>query len=158
MIDGPLGQEIDDLYRSSGLERLSDTQRIALDRALGAWVPGLRVVLIDAGHAQYSGLDDHTFEAALARVAWHEWGHALSLDRSTSEDVAAGDNLLEIAPEGVAENVRMAGYRPRERTHELVAEIYALLMARRRRGHTDQPPWLADEIWSLIVRVTEWNP
>jgi hypothetical protein len=157
-VDGPLGQEVVNLRRSAGHPEPDHSERQALDAALGVWVPDLRVVLVDAGHEKHVGLDETSYEAALARVAWHEWGHALSLDRATNADIEAGDRLLELAPEGVSAIVRGAGYRSRERTHELVAEIYALLMARRRRGETGQPPWLDDEIWSLMKRVTEWGP
>lgn len=156
-VDRPLGQEFADLRRSAGVRDLGDAERRLLDLALGVWVPDLRLVLVDAGHEAHGALDDTSYEAALARIAWHEWGHALSVDRSTSSDVETGDRLLELAPSGVAEIIRGADYRSRERTHELVAEIYALLMSRRRRGQTGQPPWLADEIWNLMRRVAEWR-
>jgi hypothetical protein len=115
------------------------------------------VVLLNAKHDKFEGLNSDSFEAALARVAWHEWGHALSLDRATQEDVSEGPSLLRHAPGGIAETIRGGGYGSREITHELVAEIYALLMARRRRGVGGKPPWLADDLWALIVRVTEWS-
>ena len=156
-VNRPLGQEIADLRRSAGARELGDAERRMLDRALGVWVPDLRLVLVDAGHEKHVALNERSYEAALARIAWHEWGHALSLDRATGADVDAGSRLLKLAPRGVAEIIRSADYRLRERTHELVAEIYALLMARRRRGQTGQPPWLADEIWDLMKRVADWD-
>lgn len=157
LVDRPLGQEVADLRRSAGVRELGADERRTLDLALGVWIPDLRLVLVDAGHKAHVGLDATSYEAALARVAWHEWGHALSLDRATESDVEAGDRLLELAPRGVAEIIRSADYRLRERTHELVAEIYALLMARRRRGQTGQPTWLVDEIWNLMTRVANWT-
>jgi hypothetical protein len=84
-------------------------------------------------------------------------GDALSLHRATNDDVEAGERLLELAPEGVAGIIRGAGYRSRELTHELVAETYALLMARRRRGQKGRPLWLNVEIWNLMKRVVEWD-
>jgi len=42
-------------------------------------------------------------------------------------------------------------------THELVAEIYALLMSRRRRGQAGQPAWLDHEIYELVRRVSGWS-
>ncbi len=114
-------------------------------------------MLIDAGHGKYAGLNVSSYEEFLAHVAWHEWAHALSVTRSTAEDVAAGDRLLELAPPGVAEIIRGAGYRKRAYAHEVVAEIYVLLMARRRRGETGRPIWLANEIYEIVVRVTGWN-
>ena len=93
-------------------------------------------MLLDAGHSGLIGLDESTYEGLLARVAWHEWGHALSVKRATDEDVGDGHRLLAKAPPGVANFIRGGGYRPRDYTHELVADIYALLMLRRRRGQT----------------------
>ena len=93
----------------------------------------------------------------IVRTFWHEWGHALSLARATTSDVAAGEYLLGLAPSGVGEYIRGQGYRQRQYTHEVIAEIYALLMARRRRGETGRPPWLDDELYDLLRRVCGWN-
>jgi hypothetical protein len=53
--------------------------------------------------------------------------------------------------------IRGGGYRAIEYTPELVAETYALLMARRHRKRFGKPPWLDDEIYSLVKRVTGWG-
>ena len=137
--------------------RGSARSRADLDRALGAWIERLRIVVIDAGHPALVGLDDHSYEAMLVRTFWHEWGHALSLARATAADVAAGEQLVNLAPAGVGEYIRSAGYRQSQYTHEVIAEIYALLMARRRRGEAGQPAWLDDEIHELVRRVCGWN-
>lgn len=125
--------------------------------AVGVWVPSLKLVLLNAAHPALIGLDDASYEAVLARTAWHEWGHALSVARASVDDIANGGALLDLAPEGVAEFIRNGNYRSYEYTHELVAECYALLMSRRRRGQGGRPPWLADEIYELVRRVTGWN-
>ena len=111
-----------------------------------------------SGTQKLKGLDRPTLERVIARLAWHEWGHALSLDRCSPEDVAAGRGLLELAPEGVRENIRAAQYRPKQYTHEVVAEIYAMLIGRRRRDQVGRPQWLNDEIYELVMRVTGWTP
>lgn len=90
-------------------------------------------------------------------MAWHEWAHALGVVRATADDVTAGLRPLDLAPYGVREGIRRAGYRRREYTGELIAETYALLMARRRRGETGQPPWLDDAIYELVRRVCGWS-
>lgn len=90
------------------------------------------------------------------RTAWHEWGHALSVVRCSQEDVIAGRTLLDLAPTGLRESIRQAGYRSNDCTHELVAEACALLVARRRRGAAGRPSWLDREIYSLVKRVTDW--
>jgi hypothetical protein len=152
-----LGQVVDDLLRSAGSARLPLAAAAELDRSAGIWIAELRLVVINAAHPALSDLDDPSYEAMLARIAWHEWAHALAVVRADRDDVAAGERLVALAPEGVARFIRRAGYRRSEYTHELVAEIYALLMSRRRRGQTGQPKWLDDEIYELVRRVSGWT-
>jgi len=156
IVTGPIGSIADDMLRSAGQLGLLPPARSRLDGALGAWVPGLQVLLINIGHPAIAGLDTQAHEAFVAHIAWHEWGHALSLARCSPEDVAAGDKLLALAPEGISEGIRSAGYGAKNYTHEVVAETYALMMARRIRGHRDKPTWLDDEIYNLLKRVTGW--
>lgn len=157
VVDRPLGTTVDELRRSANLSPVRGRQRTELDRALGVCVPELRLIVIDAGHPSHAGLDARTYEAALARIAWHEWGHALALARATAHDVSQGKRLLGLAPAGIAQGIRAAGYRANEYTHELIAETYALLMSRRRRGAGGRPPWLNAEIFDLMIRTTGWS-
>lgn len=157
VVDQPLGAAADGFLRSAGHRALSSSARRMLDLALGVWMQELRIILVHAGHAKLAGLDEATYEAFVARTAWHEWGHALSIVRCSQEDIAAGRRLLDLAPDGVREGIRGASYRPNDYTHELVAETYALLMARRRRKASGKPPWLDDEIYDLVKRVTGWS-
>jgi hypothetical protein len=152
-----LGTYTDELLRSADRGSLSSTGIARANSALALWVPDLRVVLINESHPAFDGLDDPTKVYDLSRVAWHEWGHALSLDRAGEEDIAAGEHYVELLPEGFARLVRQAGYRRREYTHEVVAEIYAMLMTRRRQGKTGRPPWLHPEVYELVRRVAGWN-
>lgn len=152
----PLGTYADDLLRSAGYPGLSSTNRNGRDRARGLWIPELRVILIHAVHPDYEGLDEPSRENALARVAWHEWGHALGIHGASDDDIAAGPKLLDALPEGLARTIRSADYLPREYTHEIVAEVYALLMIRRRRGIIGRPSWVSDEIDELMRRVVGW--
>jgi hypothetical protein len=148
-----LGTYTDELLRSADRGSLSAEEIARANDALALWVPELRVMLINDGHPAFDGLDGPTLTYDLSRVAWHEWGHALSLDRAGEEDIAAGEHYVELVPEGIAKNVRQAGYRRREYTHEVVAEIYAILMIRRRQGKTERPPWLHPEVYELVRRV-----
>jgi hypothetical protein len=156
-IDQPLGTAVDGFLRSAGQRGLSAAARRRLDLALGVWLQELRIILLDVGHPKLAGLDQATYEAFLMRTAWHEWGHALSVVRCSQDDVADGRKLLDLAPTGLRESIRRAGYRSTDCTHELVAETYALLLARRRRGATGRPPWLDGEIYNLVKRVTDWK-
>ncbi len=158
VIDRPLGTHLAELLASAGARTLAAADSRRLDDAVGVWIPELRVVVVDAGHRALVGLDEGSYEVMVVRAAWHEWGHALSLARATSADVLDGERLLSLAPPGIAEVIRSAGYLRGEYTHELVAETYALLMARRRRGEVGKPAWLHDEIWALMRRVCGWTP
>jgi hypothetical protein len=144
------------MLHSADQPGLTAAARSRLDGALGAWVPGLDVLLINAGHAAIVGLDAQAYEAFVAHIAWHEWGHALSLARCSPEDVTTGQRLLELAPMGISEGIRSSGYPASSYTHEVIAETYALMMARRIRGYRDKPTWLDDKIYNLLKRVTGW--
>lgn len=152
-----LGTYTDELLRSAGLGPLPESEIARANAALALWVPDLRVVLINVEHPAFDGLDGPTLTYDLSRVAWHEWGHALSLDRAGEGDVAAGERYVELLPKPLARLVREAGYRRREYTHEVVAEIYAMLMTRRRQGQTGRPPWLHREVYELVRRVAGWT-
>jgi hypothetical protein len=152
-----LGTYADELLRSADRGSLPRAEIVRANDALALWVPELRVVLINGGHSAFDGLDDPTLRYDLSRVAWHEWGHALSIDRAAEADIAAGERYLALLPDGLAEFIRQAGYRRREYTHEVVAEIYAILMILRRQGKTGRPPWLHREVYELVRRVAGWN-
>lgn len=149
----PLGTYTDELLRSAGCGSLPADEISRSNDALALWVPDLRVVLINVSHFAFDGLDASTLDYDLSRVAWHEWGHALSLDRADEDDIAAGERYVELLPEGLARHIRQVGYRRREYTHEIVAEIYAILMIWRRQGNAGQPPWLHPEVYELVRRV-----
>jgi hypothetical protein len=121
------------------------------------WNGQLKIVLIRDGHPAWKGLDPGSREVFLSRVAWHEWGHALSVECCDASDVAAGERLLELAPEGVAERIRRGGYSRKELTFEIVADTYALLIARRSTGLKGRPAWLSEDIYELMTRVTGWS-
>ncbi|HEX5853667.1 MAG TPA: hypothetical protein VFY36_11295 [Solirubrobacteraceae bacterium] len=153
----PLGLAAEAFLLSAGMKSYPLSTRTELDQALGIWLRELQIVLINESHPKLAEVDDVTREEFIARIAWHEWGHALSIARCSEDDVAAGARLLQLAPAGIRERVREAGYRPREYTHEVIAETYALLMLRRLKGGSGQPSWLHDEIYSLLKAMTEWN-
>ncbi len=124
---------------------------------MAVWIGQLRLMVLDGGHRLLEGLDETAYNWFVYNNAWHEWGHALSIGLCSPEDVAAGRRLLELAPEGVRESIRQGGYRVGGYTHELVANVYALLMIRRWRNVLGRPEWLNEEIYKLVVRVTGWT-
>lgn len=153
-----LGVVADELLRTAGCGSLPAAEVNRANAALALWVPDIRVVLINESHPAFDGLDGPTLAYDLSRVAWHEWGHALSLDRTAEAEIRAGEHYVGLLPEGLARIVRQAGYRRREYTHEVVAEVYAMLMTRRRQGRTGRPDWLHPEVYELVRRVAGWNP
>jgi hypothetical protein len=157
VVNESLGSAVDRLLRSAGHAGLSRTDQLSTDDSLGVWIPQLRLMVVDVGHESADGLDERAYDEVVSGTAWHEWGHALSLDRCSPEDVPDGKRLLELAPEGVRESVRKGGYRVSEYTHELVANVYALLMTRRRQDLLERPQWINQEIYKLVVRVTGWT-
>jgi hypothetical protein len=68
-----------------------------------------------------------------------------------------GSTLLDLAPTTVSDSIRGAGYRRYEYTHELVAQIYSLLIERRQRKESERPSWLNQELYDLVKRVTAWR-
>jgi hypothetical protein len=81
--------EVLDLY-----ETLLETppRPTALDGAAAVWLNGLRTVAFNGPLLQRAalGLDDPTRRLVVARIAWHEYGHALSVPRhDLVEDFAA---------------------------------------------------------------------
>jgi hypothetical protein len=157
VVNEPLGSVVDGFMRSGGHPGLSPAGQLWMDKALAVWIGRLRLMVMDGGHRLLEGLDEAAYEWFVYNNAWHEWGHALSLDRCSPEDVAAGRRLLELAPEGVRESILHGGYRVGGYTHELVANVYALLMIRRWRNVLGRPEWLNEEIYNLVVRVTGWT-
>jgi hypothetical protein len=153
----PLGEAVDGLRRSAGLSGLSESGKRRLRDACGVWIPELRLVVLNAEHPGLQGLTGESFEAFGAEIAWHEWGHALSIARCSPDDVAAGRALLDLCPPEIRDDIRAAGYGARGYTHEIMAVLYSVMMRRRVRGQSGQPPWLANEIYALFQSVTDWT-
>ncbi len=157
VVEQALGSPIHELLQSAGHRGLSEQSRMQTNMAVAAWVPDLRIIVFNARHPALDGLSERAFEQFLTRTAWHEWGHALSMVRCTTEDIAAGPRLIEAAPTTVGGSIRGAGYRRHEYTHELVAQIYSLLIARRQQKESEKPSWLHQELYQLVKRVTAWT-
>lgn len=149
----PLGVAVDARLRSAGHGGCSPARILADNAALGMWIRELRLMLINEKHEALIDTDQSTCEALLTWVAWHEWGHALSIEDQSAHDPAEGHRLLALAPDGIRERVRRAHYPRREYIHELIAETYALLMRERVEGRSGRPSWLPNEIYNLMARV-----
>jgi hypothetical protein len=157
VVDQPIGEAVDDFRRSAGLPGLATAEKTRLTDAFGVWIKDLHVVLIRGDHPRLRGLEPTAVEQFIARVVWHEVGHALSVARCSWQDRRNGRRLLDLCPDGIAEDVRSANYGVSSYTHEVVAEVFAFLMERRQRGQRGKPAWLDPEIYDLICRVTAWT-
>jgi hypothetical protein len=153
IVDRPLGEVTEELLRSAGRTPLSNVQTEEDNKALGIWLPDLRLMLINEGHPEILSADSRTREALLTWVAWHEWGHALSVASHAPHDPSEGARLRALAPAGIQERIRRGNYPRTEYIHELIAETYALLMRESVEGRPGQPPWLPDEIYQLMTRI-----
>jgi hypothetical protein len=149
----PLGVAVDARLRSAGHNGSIPARIRADNAALGMWIRELRLVLINEKHGALIDTDRSTREALLTWVAWHEWGHALSIGGQSTHDPAEGDRLLALAPNGIRERIRRAHYPRSEYIHELIAETYALLMREKVEGRSGRPSWLPNEIYNLMARV-----
>jgi hypothetical protein len=149
----PLGAAVDARLRSAGHNGHTPARIQADNAALGMWIRELRLVLISETHEALVDTDQATREELLTWVAWHEWGHALSIEGPSAHDPAEGERLLALAPDGIRERIRRAHYPRREYIHELIAETYALLMRGKVEGRSGRPSWLPNEIYNLMAHV-----
>jgi hypothetical protein len=86
-VDEPLGTAIAARRRSAGVGGSSATRIKADNAALGMWISELRLMLINDAHPAVAAAGKSTREVLLTWVAWHEWGHALSLTRRNSRAI-----------------------------------------------------------------------
>ena len=138
IVDRPLGEVTTELLQGPDRPPRTRVDIEGDNKALGIWVPELRLVLINEEHSAVLSADPATRERLLTWVAWHEWGHALSLASNDPHDPSEGARLLALAPPGIRERIRRANYPRREYLHELIAETYALPMRTRVEG---RPGW-----------------
>jgi hypothetical protein len=144
-----VGVEAAELLRSAG-HRASAQPAIG---AMAAWIPALRLVLVAENHPIIVEVDAATREVLITWAAWHEWGHVLSVGALPTHDPSEGERLLRIAPAGIKQRIRHAGYARRDFIHELFAETYAVLMRERADGRPIPPPWLPNELYQLVTTI-----
>lgn len=156
-MQGPVGEAVDRYLLSAGFGGLPSAEQARLANAYGVWISEIGVILIRGDHPDLRGLSPQAAEQFIARLVWHEAGHALSVARCGWQDRRRGRHLLDLCPKAIADDIRAANYGVPSYTHEVVAEVFALLMERRQRGQEGRPPWLDPEIYDLIRRLTGWT-
>jgi hypothetical protein len=106
------------------------------------------------------GLEDAARESLLATIAWHEYGHALSLTCSTSEQRSSGVRLLGLLPEGMRASIDFpTGYRASQVFDEVIATVYAVMVDRAVRTCDYGPPeYLHPDVLKAFKEVIPWPP
>lgn len=132
----------------------------AFDGALAVWMGDLRIVAFNGPifEVAHSASSSRTVRYAIERVAWHEYGHALSATRASADQRRLGPRLLELAPSGIRELIEYPGlYRRREVFDEVIAHLYALMVARVvGEGDYRKPEFIDRELFDVFANVLMW--
>lgn len=150
-------QHVIDFYRTVKEEPPNGSE---LENAAAVWLQERRTVAFNAPliEAALAGLDASTQRLLLQSVAWHEYGHALSLMRSTAEQRADGPRLLSLLTEGLRGAIRPDDYRPSQLFDEIIATLYALMVGRIREHGYGVPEFLHPDLFAAFQEVIPWPP
>lgn len=132
-----------------------------LANAVAVWLDRLRVVAFNAPLLQQAtiGLSRQARAAAIAAVAWHEYGHALSITRSTREQRQDGVRLLNLLPPGMAQSIDYpGGYRRAAVFDEVIATVYVALIDSVRTAGYGCPDYLHEDVFRAFKEVVPWPP
>lgn len=156
--DWPAGVQA--LYETL-LETAPAPQR--LSTAIAVWLPTRKVVAYNGPvleHALDAELSRTTRQAILDNIAWHEYGHALSVTRASSEFKRQGPRLAELLPAGLRRVIEVPGsYGPREVFDEVIANVYALVIGRAvHENNYCLPTFLNPDVASAFTAVIPWPP
>lgn len=153
---------VQDLYLT--LQQPSPVRR-ELAGALALWLEELRVVAFNAPALKQAtdGLSDDDRYLAVARLAWHEYGHALSFKQSTPEQRRRGPDLLALLPARMQATIDYPnGYRCAQVFDEVIAVVYAVLIPRVygsvRNDDYGCPAFLHSDVFEAFKEVIPWRP
>ncbi len=133
--------------------------RAELDGAAAAWLNGLGTVAFNIRGLQLAveGLDRPTRHILLSGVAWHEYGHALSVTRATREHRERGPELLDLLPDGIRQAIDYpARYRAAQVFDEIIATVYALLVGLVPTEGYIRPAYLHPAVFAAFEEVIPW--
>jgi hypothetical protein len=156
MIAARWPDDVLDLYRTLNEP---EPRSGSLDGATAAWLSGLRAVVFNLDEIRMvsAGLNDTSRRKAISWVAWHEYGHALSVHRAKNEHHHRGPALLKLAPESVQQSIDFPGrYRTKQVFDELIATLYPMLIDRVRTAGYVQPDYLHDDVYAAFQEVIPW--
>lgn len=147
------------LYRTVQVTPPAERQ---LSQALAVWLQGPSVVAYNAPllRASLSGLDEPSAQHVVENLAWHEYGHALSVTRATDELRRDGPRLLELLPPGLRGAVDYPGsYSRRQVFDEVIANLYPMMLGRAIRGSGyGKPEFVHPEVYEAFRQVLPWPP
>jgi hypothetical protein len=156
--------DVQDLYRTIKKQAPSDA---ALADTLAVWPEGIRVVAFNGplllrylGGRPGQSLSMESCQFIINGLAWHEYGHALSVTRSSSEQRRSGVRLLEQLPEQMRDSIAYPGtYLRNQVFDEVIAHVYGLMVHRLVRGDGYGPPdFLPREVFDAFKEVVPWPP
>lgn len=138
-------------------------ERDRLRGAIAVWLPSRKVVAYN-GPALEHGLDDElsaaTRQTIVDNIAWHEYGHSLSVTRASASYKRRGPRLVGLLPDGLRAAIDADGsYGPREVFDEVIANVYALMIGR--AVHNNDyvlPDFLHRDVVEAFTAVIPWPP
>lgn len=153
--------EVLNLYRTI---RETPPAAAQITDALAVWLAKVRVVayngrLLTTAFAA-AGLDTTSAQSVIDNLAWHEYGHALSATRATSELRRDGPQLLDLLPPGLRAAIDYpGGYARRQVFDEVIANVYPLMIARAvQLGDYGAPKFLHPAVFDAFRQVVPWPP
>lgn len=146
-----------DLYRTLGE---TPPAAAAVSRVAAVWLDARSTIAFNAPYlaAAAAGLDPSSRYRMVAAIAWHEYGHALSLARASREHRALGPELVELLPGPLRKVVAEDEYRRAQLFDEVVATIYALMVDRIRDHGYRAPEFLHPRVFATFQEVIPWPP
>jgi hypothetical protein len=132
-----------------------------LDGAAAAWLHELRTVVFNAHLLLQAvgGLDDASRRTVISSIAWHEYGHALSVTRAGPERRDHGLHLLTLLPAGMREAIDYPGrYRASQVFDEIMATLYSMLIGRVPANGYIRPEFLHPDVFATFEEVFPWPP
>jgi hypothetical protein len=132
-----------------------------LDGAAAAWLHELRTVVFNANLLLQAvgGLDDASRRTVVFSIAWHEYGHALSVTRAGPERREQGLRLLPLLPAGMRDAIDYPGrYRAGQVFDEIMATLYSLLIGRVPDNGYIRPEFLHPDVFATFEEVFPWPP
>jgi hypothetical protein len=149
---------VQDLFVTLNERPPSDLQ---LEGAAAVWLEARRLVAFNAPlfERATAGLDPSSHERTVAYIAWHEYGHALSVMRASRELRESGPRLLMLLPDGLRQSIDYPGsYRRLDVFDEVIANVYALMITRVCDGRYGAPEFLHPEVLEAFKEVIPWPP